>query len=142
MRQCSLFVIIFIWLLCTTNTCNNKENCHKIINFVNGSSKDVYIHSCHYCWDTLEFDIPGLKSFNASQLRVKPNEKNTSGLWSVDCYEAAITQGRVIVYIIDAEILETTPRDTIVKYRMALKTIYPSVEEMRNSNWTITYTGE
>ena len=142
MRQCSLFVIIFIWLLCTTNTCNNKENCHKIINFVNGSSKDVYIYSCKYCWDTLEFEIPSLKGFNANRLRVKPNGKNTSGLWSVDCYEAAITQGRVIVYIFDAEILETTPRDTIVKYRMALKTIYPSVEEMRNSNWTITYTGE
>jgi hypothetical protein len=141
MKKISLLVVIFIWLLCMASYCRKEsENCHKGINFVNGSSKDVYIYSCIDCLDApWEFEIPSLQGFNANGLRVKPNEKNTTGLWSRYCYEDAVTQGRVVVYVFDAEILETIPRDTIIKYRMVLKTIYPTIDEMQASDWTITY---
>jgi hypothetical protein len=140
MKKISLFVVIFIWLLCTANDCKReRDDCHTGIDFVNNSPRDVYIDCC-FCYDTLEYSVPSLRAFDANSLRVKPNEKNTTGLWAWGCLESS--ERFIQVYVYDTEVVETVPRDTIEKYRMVLKIYRPTIDELQSSDWTITYTGE
>jgi len=110
--------------------------------FENNSSKDIYIHG-GWSHDTLGFRrlFPN-PILNAPMYKVKSDEKNTDGLRRRECLETAVAQDRLVVYVFDAEVLETVPWDTVGKYYMVLKTIHPTLEEMQNSNWTITFTGE
>jgi hypothetical protein len=144
MKRINLLIVAFIWLLCTANQCN-KENCHKAIEFVNNSSKDIY--TCAFIprkeADTLEFYIwfPNLAR-NSHMYKVKSREQSNNALWSRDCFNSAVKYSQLVVYIFDADILETIPWDTVGKYYMVLKTIRPTLEDMERDNWTITFTGE
>ena len=139
-----IIYLSLLFILCNSSTCN-KDKCHKTIAFVNNTSKDVYTYVCVRCYDTLEFynqfPYPILKEH---MFKVKSGEKSIDGLWRRSCYEHYITQekGGTIVYVFDAEVLETVTWDTIEKYYMVLKTIRPTLEEMERSNWTIYFTGE
>ncbi len=145
MKRINILVVIFTWLLCTANTCN-KEDCRKKIIFVNNSSKDIYIEGGVNMYpDTLNFNLwfPN-PNRNPQYYRVKSGESNNNiaGMRKRDCPEKMVEQGRVFIYVFDAEVLETIPWDTIGKYYMVLQTYHPSIEDMESSNWTITYTGE
>jgi hypothetical protein len=119
------------------------KDCHLRIKFINKSLKDVYTYRSGYgnygAPDT-SFFVPRL---NLSD-KIKSNETNTYALTDRYCLEYWFERekGGLNVFVLDAEVYETVPRDTILKYRMVLKTIHPTIEEMQNSNWTITYTGE
>ena len=138
MKNKNLLIVIAILWLCTASDCTrDKDDCHKRIYFINNSSKDVYIDYCEYCSD--DFMVPSLTSLQANSGKVKPNEKNSS-MWSWSCLEFYVAQKEIVVYVFDAEVMESIPRDTIIKYRMVLKTIHPTIEEMERSDWTITFT--
>jgi hypothetical protein len=141
MKRINILVIISIWLLCTANNCN-RENCHKVINFINNSSKEVYIHGGNYP-DTLFYGLFPNPNLNPNIFRVKSGESNNNAAGVRHrCHDASVAQGRVFVYVFDAQVLATVPWDTIGKHYMVLKTYHPTLEEMESSNWTITYTGE
>ena len=142
MKRINFLIIVFIWLFCTANTCN-KENCHKAIEFVNNSPKDIYTRSCINCEDTLEFYtlFPNLAR-TPQQFKVKSGEKNSNALSRRDCLEHSVSNGQLVIYVFDAEVLETVPWDTVGKYYMVLKTIRPTLADMQRDNWTITFTGE
>ena len=143
MKKNYFIIIISLCLLLVANNCRN--DCHKAIRFINNSSKDVFIEnigaSPYYLdYDTLDFykilNNPIDKSYTNE---VKPGEKKG---FFYRCFDDGIENGRVSIFVFDAEILRTVPWDTIGKYYMVLKTYRPTMEEMENSNWTITYTGE
>ena len=135
--------LLFICIFCTAYTCTeNTDKCHRTITFVNNSSKEVYIHGGFYP-DTLGFSSLFPNPYNQPDLyRVKSGEKNSSGLTSRDCFESSVAQGRLIIYVFDAEVLATETWGAVGKYYMVLKTIHPTLEEMQRSNWTITFTEE
>jgi hypothetical protein len=143
MKQIRLLVMIFIWLLCTANQCC-KDDCRKTINFVNNSSIEVYIYRSGFG----KYGAPDTSFFKVARKNIlyktKPNETNIYALADRYCIERWFGEkyGGINVFVLDAEIVESVPLDTIDKYRKVLKTIYPSIEEMENSNWTITYTSE
>ena len=141
MKKNSLLIVISILWLSTANSCR-RDDYHKTIHFINNSSKDVYIYSNSNSNYSDDFWIPGLLVFQASSWKVESNEKNSSGIYSQDCLEYHLSKKNVVVYVFDAEVLETVSRDTIIKYRMALEIYHPSLEEMEKSVWTIIYTGE
>lgn len=142
MKRISFLAIVFIWLLCTSYTCTKStDTCHKKITFINNSSKEVYIHGGDP--DTLNFVSLFPNPYNQPDLyRVKSGEKNINGLISRNCFESAIEQGRLVVYVFDTEVLANYSWGVIGKDYMVLKTIRPTIEEMENSNWTITFTGK
>jgi hypothetical protein len=141
MKRMNLLIIVLAWLLCTANQCN-KENCHKTITFVNNSSKEVYIHGGHYP-DTLGFSSLFPNPYNQPDLyRVRSGETNINGMHSRSCLDSDVSQGRLIIYVFDAEVLATETWGTVGKYYMVLKTIRPTLEDMQRSNWMITFTGE
>ena len=61
-----------------------------------------------------------------------------------DCIEShfgtwLIPSDTFMIYVFDANILNTIPWDTIRKYDMYLKRYDLSLQDLKNSNWTITY---
>ena len=146
MKRLNFLIIIFVWLPCTSSQCD-KEKCHKRIEFVNNSPKDIY--TCTFIprkpTDTLEFYkwFPNLAR-SPHQYKVKSGEKSSYALVSQrkSCFENEISVSGFVIYVFDAEVLETVPWDTVGKYYMVLRTIRPTLEEMQRNNWTITFTGE
>ena len=145
MKRIIFLGIIFFCLFCAATQCN-RDDCHRTITFVNNSSKELYISltgtSHHYSdLDSSQFNKMFNNPYNNPyQCKVEPGEVNKSHLFTRSCYEGCIPEGRVIVYVFDAELLKSFPWDTIGKYYMVLKTYRPTIEEMESSNWTITYT--
>lgn len=140
MKRIYFLVIIFVGFICTAYQCAS-DDCHKTIQFINNSQKEIYISPGSYPDTSFYYKFPN-PNRNPNIYRVKPGERNGNGLWDWDCYEYNIAHNYVIIYVFDAEVLETIPWDTIGKYYMVLKTYHPTLEEMENNNWTITYTGE
>ena len=145
MKRINFLIIVFIWLLCNAYTCtNNTDTCHRNITFVNKSPRDVYVYrngyGNHVPLDTTFF-IPTISSGLMDY--VKSNETKTSTCASRDCFEYWIEKpDGYNIFILDAEVYENIPKDTILKYRLGLKTIHLTLEEMQRSNWTITFTEE
>jgi len=142
MKRINLIIIVFIWLLCTAYTCTkNKDNCHRTITFINNSSKEVYIHGGDL--DTLNFVSLFPNPYNQPHMyRVKPGEKNTSGLTSRNCFENEIKHGIKVIFVFDSEVLANYSWGEVGKNYMVLKTIRLTLEEMERNNWTITFTGD
>jgi len=142
MKRINFIGIILVCLLCTASRCN-KDDCHKTIKFINNSSKDVYIYDCITCSDTLAFNEKFPNPYNQPNLwKVESEGKNTWGLSRRDCYESRVSQGRVIIYVFDAEVLANYSWGVIGRDYMVLKTIRPTLEEMERSDWTVTFTCE
>ena len=137
--------IIYLSLLFTlfnSYTCTNStDKCHKTMHFNNQTTRDVYIYHSTDCMDSANFWIPNLNS-NSNRTKVKSYEKEFDILWSRSCYEKYLEKNCVVIYVFDAEIIETVPRDSIIKYFMVLKTIRPTLADMERDNWTITFTGD
>ena len=145
MKRISFLVIIIICLICVANHCK-REDCHKRIIFINNSQKEIYVSGGGTMYpDTLNFHMWFSNPIRHPDFyRVKSGEimYNAVGPRNRDCLEKAVGQGRIFIYVFDAEILATVPWDSIGKNYMVLKTYHPSIEEMERSNWTIIYTGE
>ena len=137
MKRINFIVIVLVWLSCTAIQCES-DKCHKVITFVNKSSKEVYVYNSSNS-DTSNFRFPN--PYNQPDI-YKVNSGKKNDLWDRDCYESQIKQGQVIVYVFDAEVLANYSWGTVKKNYMVLKTIRPTLEEMQNNNWTIYFTGD
>ncbi len=148
------FILILICLLCVASTCRKeRDDCHYNLWVVNNSSKGIYTglvgtsgdFYSHFNCDTSNFHQIFGNPYNTPHTnKIEPGEKKNIGIRPGNCIETWINGwcGAVYVYVFDAEVLETVPWDTVGKYYMVLKTIRPTIEDMQNNNWTITYTGE
>ena len=140
MKQIKIIMLLLISLILLATRCKN-EDCHKAIAFANKSSRDVYVYHSGYGNHGIpdsSFFLPSLTSSD----KIKSNETKSHAIALRECLETWVkeTRGRLNVFVLDAEVYETVPRDSIFRYRM-VKTITPTLEEMQNSNWTITFTG-
>ena len=138
------YIIGFIFgMLCIATQCR-RDDCITSINFINNSSKEVYINltgiSHHYSnLDTTKFCLMFNNPYNNPyQLQVKPYQEKST-VFDYDCLESWIPEGRTFLFVFDGEVLSTVQWDTICKYYMVLKTYHITMEDMKNNNWTITY---
>lgn len=139
MKKIKIIIMLLISLVLLATQCEN-EDCHKAIKFVNKSTRDVYVSCSGYGTN----GIPDSSfSFRYPLNKIKSTETKTRAIEFGDCIEPWLkeTKGRLNVFVLDAEVYETVPKDTILKYRM-VTTITPTLDEMQISNWTITFTGE
>lgn len=130
-------------MLLTAQTCkkDNTENCHYRIEFINNSNKTVYIGCTWPIYYEQGFPSP-LHQKNRGL--VMPHSTNSSGLWSRSCIEYDFTDtqlstDKILVFVIDKDILKTTDWDVIRQERIFLKEYSLSLADLQALNWKITY---
>ena len=132
-------MICLILFILAMNSCEN-ENLVSTINFNNTSKSDVYVHGSYNYPDTLltyEFPSPTL---NPQIFKVGANSSSEQALETRGNYLAKLKDiERFVVFVFDAEVLETTPWDTVKVNYMVLKRYDLSLEDLESLNWTITY---
>ncbi len=137
--------ILLICFLMMSSTCENdkKDKCHKIIKMVNQSDKAIYAEYTFGYPDTTYFKYEPNPTLSPEVHKVSPGETNTIALWSRSCwkdkFDAYIPSDTLMIYVFDAEVLETTPWDTVVSNYMVLRRYDLSLQDLKNIDWTITY---
>ena len=131
-------ILIFLAIDCIPK---NRENCHGTISFKNNSSKTLYITRNYYYTDTTTLIISNPVSSDNTN-KVLPFSENKTSLWYYGCFEdllQSLKKDTLFVYVFDAEIVETTPWDTVLANNLILKRYDLSLEDLQNMNWTIIY---
>lgn len=131
-------ILIFLAIDCIPK---NRENCNGIISFKNNSSKTLYITRNYYYTDTTTLIISNPVSSDNTN-KVLPFSENKTALWYYGCFEdllQSLKKDTLFVYVFDAEIVETTPWDTVLANNLILKRYDLSLEDLQNMNWTIIY---
>ena len=118
---------------------NIITSCREVIprknfSFKNNSSKAIYYGESYSFPDTSLTEVVNLSIKNLAY-RVPPGEIESITL-GIFHYNTTIQE-----FIIDADIMENTPWDTIVKYNMVLKRIQFTESEVEQKDWEIIYNG-
>jgi hypothetical protein len=113
--------------------CCSESSCQKYFNIKNNSAKSIY-HGLSYSQTdfslkSIDF-VPGANG-NTS-LKIKSNGNDL----------ARVGSSTMQVYIFDADVIENTPWDTIVKYNMVLKRYQFTESELEQKDWEIIYDGK
>lgn len=136
----SIFPVAFVLL---AGTCRKEtENTHYTIKFHNRSSIPLYVEASFGYPDTFAFEFGELRA-NAAINKVNSGELNTSALGLRGSYEYRmenyVLSKKVMVYVFDAAVIESTPLDTIRAKYLVLKRYDLSLDDLRARNWTIEY---
>jgi hypothetical protein len=138
-------ILLLTSVLFLGSTCNEKQTCHKTILIVNNSDKDIYVQGETHYPDTLYFGhYSGLTS-NPDIYKILAKSEGSRPLQKRDCledvfnYGVEIPSGVLMVYVFDAEVLETVPWSTVVNDYMVLKRYDLSLADLQRMNWTIIY---
>ena len=142
MKNKNIYLLIFTILL-YGSTCNRQgEDCHKYITFINNSDSAIYtIPGTNYP-DTLRFGNGGTTpSLNE---KILPNDSGHAAGLTFDClehifYPERIASDTLMIYVFDAEIIETEDWGQIMHDYLVLKRYDLSLQDLKDMNWTITY---
>ena len=139
-------ITIILAILLLANTCNKgDENCHKTIVFNNQTDNALYVRGSFDYPDTLAISSDANPILDPNFSKVGANETNENVLWRRDCFETVFINGTTIpsdtlmVYVFDANVLETTPWETVISDNLILKRYDLSLDDLKNMDWTINY---
>jgi hypothetical protein len=143
MRKAMNYILIFIFIF--SCACVKKKDCHKTIVFRNNSDKTIYIDYGVDYPDTL--NIPARYQNPVLQpdvYKVSPYSKNENALWRRTCYEGSLKNGIfhsgiIMIYVFDAEVLDTVLWETVKEENMILKRYDLSLEDLQMLNWEVPY---
>jgi len=135
MKQIALLLVLCIFMM--SSICTKRDIYHDRISFINKSGKAVYVEG-DFSWpDTsmnFVFSIQG-----NSYKKVLPDVVGNP-LELMDTYEERFEQLEVLmVFVFDAEVLETTPWDTVKSNYLVLKRYDLSLEDLQDMDWKIIY---
>lgn len=138
----SLFALLF--LLFMGSTCKKEnEDCHRSIKVINEWIKPIYITCDTHYPDTLHFGHFSSPALDPYMNKVIEGTSNDRALRSRDCWEVVfdtrIPSDTLMVYVFDAEVLETVPWSIVVQDHLVLKRYNLSLSDLRQMNWLITY---
>lgn len=141
--------IFFISILAITflgTTCvKENENCHKTITFINASDENIYVIGDTYYPDTMYFGHSSSPKENETTQKVLANSISNKPLQSRDCWEIYFTTDgplqidTLMVYVFDADIVDSLPWSEVVHNYMVLKRYDISLKDLNTMNWSITY---
>ena len=139
-------LLLFTTMLFLGSTCNReKEDCHKTIHFNNNSEKAIYVSSDDHYPDTLYFGHYSGLAANAIMSKILAKMSSDRPLQNRDCLETIFKYGvqipsdTLMIYIFDAEVLESVDWSVVVHNYMVLKRYDLSLDDLKKMNWTITY---
>lgn len=145
-------IMFFAYLLAfLCSTCRDEANCHKTITFVNNTASAVYV-----MWDIDDFpDTTSLRGTLSPSTpntglnrKVDANSENDAALRFGgsryrDCYESTMEYSAksdtLMVYVFDANLVETGDWGEIVRNNRILHRYDLSLQDLKNRNWRITY---
>ena len=137
------FILIALTPFLLSLTCGKDGDCHKIISFVNNSTQSVYVDEILSRWpDTNLYSYDSNPIYDSFSYKINANQRSNGALQLSACYEGVMSSPKsdtIMVYVFDAQVLETTPWDTVTANNMYLKRYDLSLQDLQNSNWTITY---
>lgn len=122
-------------LLCSS--CGKDEDKHDLIMFTNNSSELVYVEgSWEYPDTAINVSNPALAG---DYYKVSGNSSGDP-LKLQDTYEGRFNQyEKVMVFVFDARVIETTPWETVKANYMVLRRYDLSLDDLNKMNWAITY---
>ena len=129
---------LFTLLILTFTSCR-KDYYDTRLDFVNNSDSPIYVSVCDFYKDTAYVFVNYYPGNAPDKYKIQPYETKSSikpiGTWE-RVYEE---QDTLAFYVFDAEVLETTPWDTVKANYMILKRYDLSLQDLESMNWTITY---
>ncbi len=135
------YLLFFFILTCCTP--KDKDNCHYKINFINNSKSILYVF---YSTDS-ELTKNGTPDprFN-SESKSLPNTTNEDALKfgnaKPQCGENKFdSTPKLYVFVFDSQVLEANTWDDVKTNNLVLKRYDLTLQDLKNSNWTITYDG-
>jgi hypothetical protein len=135
MRYITFFLL---WLLIVCSTCEKNEEIQKL-RVKNNSSNAIYAKYSSQYPDT-SLLIVNDPTLNFHIHKVPPNslQKSYYGAPSEGIFKT-MKSDILLVFIFDAETLESTPWDTVVANYMILKRYELTLSELNNMNWIVPY---
>ena len=125
-------ILVLIVVVCSANCCNNEA--YRYIYIQNKSDKAIYYGVDYSYPDTslLQIDdIPGYEGSIAHKIKKGDQDDIMAALFSLN--------PTLQLFIFDANTIETTSWDSIVKHYRVLKRYKFTRSDMEKNNWTITY---
>jgi hypothetical protein len=111
------------------------RDCHDEVKIINNSGNAIYFDFSYRYPDTIPVanPVPGRK-----YAKIGAHSYGIDNIYD-NCFDADSFGTVYMYYIYDAQMLETTPWDTVVKYYMILKRYDVTFDDLDRMNWTITY---
>lgn len=129
---------IFILLILAVSGCR-KDYYDTRLNFVNNSDSSIYVSISDFYKDTSYVYVNYYPGNAPEKYKIQPYETKTSikpiGTWE-RVYEE---QDTLAFYVFDAQVIETTPWDTVKAKYLVLKRYDLSLDDLQRMNWIITY---
>ncbi|MBK5215881.1 MAG: hypothetical protein JJE53_03710 [Candidatus Pacebacteria bacterium] len=121
-----LLTLLTFYICLSASSCNNEEQ-HRYIYIKNNFSKAIYYR--------LSFAFPDttLKESDPN------NYKINSGVQTFTAAKSFAYNPTMQMFILDADVVEKEPWDSIVAHYEILKRYQFTESDMQNWNWTITY---
>ncbi len=145
MRKMQILYLFFTLLL-LGSTCNKEnEECHRNITIVNTSENSIYVWGDTYYPDTTYFGHYSGLTENAYHYKISAKSSSDRPLQNRDCWETVFSYGvqipsdTLMIFIFDAEVLETEEWSNVVHSYKVLKRYDLSLADLKRMNWTIIY---
>jgi hypothetical protein len=139
MKIMKKMTIVLSLLACVllSSTCEKDKDKHDLIEFKNNSNYNLFVCADWWYPDTaINFSNPAL---SGDFYKVAANTSDDP-LRLRDTYEGRFEQHeKIMVFVFDAQVLETTPWDTVKANYLVLKRYDLSLDDLNRMNWTITY---
>ena len=142
MRNINLLLLLLALIL-SASTCSKEGECHRYIWFYNQTNRDVYVSWSYTYPDTLYLIHGPSPSGDPLASKVNASSSSRNPLRNRDCWEDLfgdlIPSDTLMVYLFDAEVLETVDWSTVIMENMILRRYDLSLDDLRRMNWEITY---
>lgn len=128
-------IIVIISILTISFTCKKEDEDMLLIK--NMSNNDIYIgYSSHYPDTSLNIVNP-LLNVNDRKIKSHTFQKPYYGAPTKNFFYGSIDT--LILFVFDANVLETIPWDTIKSKHLVLKRYDLSLEDLEEMNWIVNF---
>ncbi len=141
-KQKSMLILVFALGL-LSNSCENDKlsKWDERAEFINSSERAVYVSFDNLYPDTSLYDPNPALSPETNKVLAGGTSKSVlrlHGNWE-GYFNSHIPSDTLMIFVYDAEVLETTPWDTVKANYLVLKRYDLSLQDLENMSWTITY---
>lgn len=145
MKKLILIFVLLMFVSCVKPQVNTNND-HNFITFINKSNTVLYTYPDYRYPNTDSYkDLDPNKLKVNPQYKVNSNESNTRALTAYNwesAYEPINTKSGIIMfYVFDAKTYDEKGWDYIKTNNLVLKRYDLTLQDLKNSNWTITYDG-
>jgi hypothetical protein len=138
------FKILMLTISCIiliSSTCQRDDAGHYSIMFLNNSNLRLYVYGTSITYPDTTIQFQDLTE-GGSKFIVNPNSSNETALAIRTMWEVRLDhpiQDTLMVFVFNAEVLESTPWDTVKANYIVLKRYDLSLEDLQDMDWKIIY---